>query len=123
MAHTDPPQDAADGVDLAMLRRMLSLGGDDLRSLLIAQLMADLSRLRLALKAEDPQALHRAAHELKGLCATIGAGALADLAARFDSLAEGLSPAARGAMALGLRLQIDRLIALLQAETAMAAPS
>lgn len=121
MAQTDLFQDATDGVDRAMLQRMLSLGGSDLRPVLITQLNDDLLRLRTALEQDDPTSLHRAAHELKGLCSTIGAEALADMAARFDSLSGGLSASARGAMALGLRLQIDRLLIVVQAEAGPAA--
>jgi HPt (histidine-containing phosphotransfer) domain-containing protein len=116
MAQTDLPQEPGDGVDRAMLQHMLSLGGDDLRPVLIAQLCHDLQRLRAVLEGGNTAQLRRAAHELKGLSATVGAGALAELSERFDSLADGLTPAAIGAMALGLRLQIDRLIALLQTD-------
>jgi HPt (histidine-containing phosphotransfer) domain-containing protein len=112
------PQTPSTGVDRTTLRHILSMGGDALRTVLIAQLRADLLRLRSALEQDDPAALHRAAHELKGLSATVGARDLADLAARFDLLANGLSSKARGAMALGLRVQIDGVIEVLETEVA-----
>jgi HPt (histidine-containing phosphotransfer) domain-containing protein len=112
------PQTPSTGVDRTTLRHILSMGGDALRTVLIAQLRADLLRLRSALEQDDPAALHRAAHELKGLSATVGARDLADLAARFDLLADGLSSKARGAMALGLRVQIDGVIEVLETEVA-----
>jgi HPt (histidine-containing phosphotransfer) domain-containing protein len=112
------PQTPSTGVDRTTLRHILSMGGDTLRTVLIAQLRADLLRLRSALEQDDPAALHRAAHELKGLSATVGARDLADLAARFDLLANGLSSKARGAMALGLRVQIDGVIEVLETEVA-----
>lgn len=94
---------------------MLSLGGDTLRTALIAQLLEDFGRIARSLQAEAAEDQARAAHELKGLAATIGAGALADHAARFDSMVAESTPAVRTAMALGLGRQIDRLCATLRA--------
>jgi HPt (histidine-containing phosphotransfer) domain-containing protein len=112
------PHTLSAGVDRTTLRHILSMGGEALRPVLIAQLRDDLLRLRAALDKADPATLHRAAHELKGLSGTVGARDLADLAARFDLLADGLSTQARGAMALGLRVQIDSLIEVLETEFA-----
>jgi two-component system sensor histidine kinase BarA len=102
------------GLDLATLDRMLSVGGEAMRPALIAQLLQDFARLRAALDGQELPSVARAAHELKGLSATIGASALADNAARFDSLAAESSAAVRAAMVLGLGRQIDRLCAILQ---------
>lgn len=102
------------GLDHATFGRMLAVGGDAMRPALIAQLLQDFARLRGALEATELAAVGRAAHELKGLSATIGARALADNAARFDTLASECSPAVRAAMVLGLGRQIDRLCAILQ---------
>lgn len=102
------------GLDHATLDRMLAVGGDAMRPALIAQLLQDFVRLRGALEVSDLLSVGRAAHELKGLSATIGAHALAENAARFDSLASECSPAVREAMVLGLGRQIDRLCAILK---------
>ena len=111
-----PPRDQDQGVDLPTLERMLALGGAGLRPALIAQLLQDFTRLAQALEGSEPAALERAAHELKGLAATVGAQALADHAARFDSLAAHAAPAVRDALALGLRRQIEGLCAVLRAQ-------
>lgn len=115
----DQLQRQADDVDHATLQHMLSLGGPAMRPALVAQLRDDLHRLRESLKQQETGRLKQTAHELKGLSATIGATALAQLSARFDELCEGLAPDARNAMALGLRIQIDRLDAILQTETTL----
>lgn len=111
-----PSADDPLGLDRVMFQRMLSLGGDALRAALIVQLLEDFTRLARALDTPDTEALERAAHELKGLAATIGARALADHAARLDAMAASASPAVRGAMTLGLRRQIDRMCAELRAQ-------
>jgi len=103
-------------VDRTLLRHVLSLGGAGMRPAFIAQLRADLHRLGESLKQDDEATLKQAVHELKGLSSTIGATALAALSSRFEDLRENMSPDARGAMALGLRIQIDRLDSVLQAE-------
>jgi len=117
----DKPQGPVDDVDHATLRHMLLLGGDTMRPALIAQLRDDLRRLRDSLNQDDAAALKQATHELKGLSSTIGANALAELSARLDDLGDSLTPAARGAMALGLRIQIDKLDSVLEAEAAASA--
>ena len=101
------------GLDRDILERMLGIGGDDLRPALIAQLLQDFLRLRTALGAPEPQDARRAAHELKGLAATIGARLLAEEAARFDHLVPETTPSVRAAMVLGLARQIDSLCAVL----------
>lgn len=111
------PDDDSVGLDRATMEHMLALGGPALRPALIAQLIADLDRLRAALTSDAPAALKRAAHELKGLAATIGAGGLAENAGRLDDLAESAPPAVGQALALGIRPQIDRLAEILATQT------
>jgi len=103
-------------IDREVFQRMLSLGGAALRPALVAQLLDDFTRLGRALDTPDVPALERAAHELKGLAATIGARALAAQAEGLQALAASQSAAVRGSLALGLRLQVDRLCAELQRE-------
>lgn len=95
------------------MERMLSLGGEAMRPVLVSQLLEDLGRLAGALQSDAIERAGRAAHELKGLAATIGAVGLADQAQRFDALLPEATPAVRQAMALGLRRQIEVLCAAL----------
>lgn len=115
MTEPRPPQAQSDGLDRATLERMLSLGGSDLRPVLVAQLLADLSRLRAAIGTDDPLALARAAHEIKGLAATIGAHAVADQAARLDELATSATSQVRGVLSRALQQEVDRLAEVLGA--------
>ena len=75
-------------IDHAILERVLSVGGADLRADLLAQIITDLTRLEAGLRAPGAERHAIIAHELKGLAATIGATALADLATRFQLLVE-----------------------------------
>ena len=45
-----------------------------------------LSRLGAAIASRAPEAVRRAAHELKGSCGSIGAAAMADLSGRLERL-------------------------------------
>lgn len=100
---------------------MLGMCGADLRPALVAQLIADFTRLSQALQGEQVTDLERAAHELKGLSATIGATALAESAARYGELAGAATATVRAALALGLCRQIDALCAVLRAQAPSAA--
>lgn len=106
-----------------MLERMLSLGGSDLRPVLVAQLLADLGRLRAAISTDDPLALGRAAHEIKGLAATIGAHAVAAQAARLDELATSATAQVRAVLAQALQREVDILAAALGALEGRGAPA
>lgn len=70
---------AAD-VDMDTFEQSISFAGEEFRQRLVAQLIADLDRLRAALEVEDVAVQRSAAHELKGLGGTIGAERLAELA-------------------------------------------
>ena len=85
-----------------------------MRAGLVAQLLADFARIGASLQDEPVERQLRAAHELKGLAATIGARGLARDAVMFDGLATESPAAVRSALALGLRGRIDRLCALLR---------
>jgi len=104
-------------VNLATFERMLSVVGPALRPALVAQVLADLERLRAALCSGAPVAMRHAAHELKGIAATIGADSLAGLAAGLDqSLEQGMQPD-RAAAGAALWQQLDALSALLRADS------
>lgn len=115
MTQLRPPQADSDGLDRATLEHMLSLGGSDLRPILVAQLLTDLGRLRDAISTDDPVALARAAHEIKGLASTIGAHAVADQAARLDQLAASATVQVRDVLAQALQREVDQLAAVLGA--------
>ena len=66
------------GRDLALKRRYLELFENTTRPLL--------SRLGSAVVARDPDAVRRAAHELKGSCGSIGAVPMAELSAQLERL-------------------------------------
>jgi signal transduction histidine kinase/DNA-binding response OmpR family regulator len=66
------------GRDLVLKRRYLELFEHTTRPLL--------SRLGAALAARDPEAVRRAAHELKGSCGSIGAAPMAELSGRMERL-------------------------------------
>jgi signal transduction histidine kinase/CheY-like chemotaxis protein/HPt (histidine-containing phosphotransfer) domain-containing protein len=66
------------GRDLALKRRYLELFENTTRPLL--------SRLGAAVTARDPEAVRRAAHELKGSCGSIGAVPMAELSAQLERL-------------------------------------
>jgi HPt (histidine-containing phosphotransfer) domain-containing protein len=66
------------GRDLALKRRYLELFENSTRPLL--------SRLGAAVTARDPEAVRRAAHELKGSCGSIGAVPMAELSAQLERL-------------------------------------
>ena len=105
-------------IDRAVLEAVLSAGGDELRADLLAQIIADLARLQTGLQASGADRHAGIAHELKGLAATIGATALADLAACYQSLAEdGKYPGelqdslCKGIAELRLRLSSEAMLA------------
>jgi len=111
MSKTDPLSPA---IDREVLESLFAMGGDSLRVALSAQLLADFDRLKTTLAAEDPAAVARAAHELKGLAATVGAQRLADMARSVDAVADGLAPDALLVVVSPLRAEIDAVLALLR---------
>jgi len=117
MTEFDNPADRPLGVNLTTLERMLSLGGPALRPALIAQVLADLARLRGALAADQPATIRYAAHELKGIASTIGAESLAETAAQLDQELEHDLLRDRDAGLGDLCRKIDDLAALLRAES------
>lgn len=96
-----------------VLEALLNVGGPGMRAALGAQLMADFQRLRTGIAVEDGAAVARAAHELKGLAATVGAERLAAMAASLDPIAETLSPVARATMAEALQREVDAILTTL----------
>jgi len=73
------------------LAEFLDMGGPEIRALLLSQIEADLCRCRAVIAAQDGNigdlsVLRNAAHEVKGLAATIGAFRLAQTAEATEHL-------------------------------------
>lgn len=118
-----PTSPDIEGLDRTTLEHMLSLGGSAMRPLLLAQIRVDLVRLQAELASDDPIALARTAHEAKGLCATIGAHAAADQAARLDSAAGSVPDQVRTILAQALQREIARLVEILGTTEGHGAPA
>lgn len=97
-------------LDMAVLESLFALGDSALRKELSAQLRTDFERLHAALATDDGYRIGRAAHELKGLAATVGAARLAQLAQAVDPIAEGLASAALAVVAKPLRTEIELVL-------------
>lgn len=113
--HSQPEN--ADAMDASALERILDLGDAELRQSLCAQLIADFARLRQAIGEGDGAAVSRAAHELKGLAATIGAERIAEQARGLDFAAESVGAEVRRSMALPIQREVAVVIRFLR-ETA-----
>lgn len=101
------PESSPPGLDSSVLESLFAMGDDALRVALSAQLQADFLRIREALDNEDGYRVGRAAHELKGLAATVGANRLAEMARSVDSVAAGMPPAALAVIVAPLKREID----------------
>ena len=100
-----PERDTA--IHGATLQSLLSLGSPHMARQLLAQLTADFHRIGRALQSDDTSAVDRAAHELKGLSATVGANRLAGLAQVFDAAAANLGARARNEYRDQMTAEID----------------
>lgn len=113
--------------DSKTLSEFLDMGGPELRDALVAQVRQDLDRCQaelltaLALPETDRDiaAMGKYAHEIKGLGATIGAMALADLAGQLEQACQGHATAGLTALATRLAHDTERTSAAL----AVLAPS
>ena len=110
-----PGQRTPSAIDMAVLERLFAMGDSSLRRALCLQLKADFRRLNEAVLVTDGLAVGRAAHELKGLAATVGAERLADLARTLDARAESLGVAARAAIVTPVLHEIAAVLACLDA--------
>ena len=78
-------------IDSKLLAEFLAMGGPEIRAFLLSQIQTDLCRCRAVIAAQqgnigDLSALRNAAHEMKGLAATIGAVNLAQSAENVERL-------------------------------------
>lgn len=104
-------------VDAALLYSVLGMATPAMRRTLLVQLIEDFQRLADTLAALvgddsgalDLQALTRAAHEVKGLSATIGAEALSVQARTLESNVERLSPQALSTLTQVVATQSTRV--------------
>lgn len=102
-------------IDPAALERLLDLGDAELGKALCAQLISDFSRIDEALTGTDTTVIAKAAHELKGLAATVGATRLTDMATSFDQVAGSLPVAARQAIINPIHGELLEVLAQLRA--------
>jgi HPt (histidine-containing phosphotransfer) domain-containing protein len=105
-----PATPPAPAIDPAALSRLFSLGDAALRVALCAQLRDDFTRLHAAVGSDSLSATTRAAHETKGLAATVGAYRLADIAAIVDTRAPLMGQAARSLIIVQLRNEILQVL-------------
>lgn len=106
-------ESSAPAMDVAVVETLLNLGGPALRTALSAQLQVDFARLRAAIGAEAGPDVARAAHELKGLAATVGANRLTEMSHSLDRFAADLSLDARSVMVSTLKREIDDVLQIL----------
>jgi hypothetical protein len=98
-------------LDITVLEQVLSFGDMSVRGTLLAQLAEDFQRLASAIDVTDPLAVAAAAHELKGLSATIGANRLSGMANTLNGSAERLSEADRAMLLRTLLAELGTVLA------------
>ncbi len=108
----------ASAIEPDTLERLFALGDGSLRLALCAQLHADFSRLHAAVEVVDGARAGRAAHELKGLAATVGALRLADMARDLDTAAQELAAELRAGMVAPLQREIGAVLRILSQASA-----
>lgn len=104
---------ASMSIDFKILEEFLELGGPDMRAALVAQVQSDLKRCHDVIESYvgtdstdmNMQAICKAAHEIKGVAATIGATPLVDLAKRTETACTSRDTKALGAVLPMLRAQ------------------
>lgn len=106
-----PADRSAPAIEPAALDRLFRLGDATLRVALCAQLRDDFTRLRAAVGQPCTVTAARAAHEVKGLAATVGAFRLAEIAAVVDIRAEAMGDEARALVVAQLRTELDSVLA------------
>jgi len=113
LAMTRPDAITDKAIDPAVLETVLSIGDKPLRDALLRQLVADFHRIAEALAAGSIDQVGAAAHELKGLAATIGANRLARLARTLNTVADHVAPSDLGLFRAPvegeIRVVLDRL--------------
>lgn len=123
--HFDPTDTdiPAPVVDRATLEHLLNVGGAELRPALAAQICADFARLAAAIQGPDGTHVARAAHELKGLAATVGAANLARMADTLNVAAPGLSAGKRRMQVQPVAAGIAAVLAIMRRAEPGAVPS
>ncbi|WP_209424292.1 Hpt domain-containing protein [Pararhodobacter sp. SW119] len=104
MTHADRTSGTA--IDPAVLNQILDIGDATLKQALLSQLLDDFRRISDALDGESTRGVGAAAHELKGLAATIGAHRLANLALRLNVAADTVVSAELGDFSAPVRGEI-----------------
>ncbi|SDW16644.1 Hpt domain-containing protein [Roseicitreum antarcticum] len=100
--------------DQKTLEELLNLGDEAIAAELLSQLLSDFERLngviQVGVEPLDFDALARAAHELKGLSATIGARHLTQLAELVNVAANSNSAQQIAVFGGPLRVELERVI-------------
>lgn len=107
------PPNATVAIDRSVLDHLFDLGDKDLRNALSKQLDSDFRRLYAAIGDGNGANVAKAAHELKGLAATVGAARLADMARSLDAVAAAMTPEGRAAMVAPIHTEIDLVLSRL----------
>lgn len=107
------PKRAHAAIDRSVLEHLFDLGDADLRRALCKQLDTDFLRLFDAIGGGNGADVAKAAHELKGLAATVGAARLAEMARSLDAVAATLSPEGRAAMVAPIHTEIHLVLSRL----------
>lgn len=117
------PDGGRDGaIDEAVLGQILSIGDAGMRHALLDQLLADFHRLAETLTGGSSDEVGAAAHEIKGLAATIGAHRLAQLAKRLDTVADCAVPAEIGKFRSPIECEIRTVLDSLAQHAGRARP-
>ena len=100
-------------VDAGLLSELMMVGGADLHPRLVGIFVDDFAtmkeHLKSAVDANDPAALTRAAHRIKGGASAIGAKRVAMVAAELESCGKRAELASAGELATMLVAEVDTL--------------
>ncbi|HZN12195.1 MAG TPA: response regulator, partial [Blastocatellia bacterium] len=104
---------ALDAEVINSLRQLQKQGsgdiGDELIDLFLKEAPERLAAIRRAVEQDDPRALVRAAHRLKGSSATLGARPLAELCAQLEQRGRANAAAGAEALLVGLEGEFGRV--------------
>lgn len=101
---------ASPAIEPGALDRLLALCDTGTRRALCQQLIDDFRRLQDAIGDECSRSTSRAAHELKGLAATVGALRLAEIATTLDQRAEAMDASTRALVVAQVRRELAAVL-------------
>ncbi len=105
-------------IDEAVLAELRHLGGEDFLARMLQQFVEDaticVTQVELAVEQDDPAALSKAAHGLKGICQNIGAHRLADIAKNLEHYCASDSLEVAKGNVIGLQTELQAIDVFLQ---------